>query len=226
MPSVAQSQEKPSPRGALYIDGFNLYHAICGHKENFLKWLNLWRLGEILCDRAQFKLVKVVFCTALTDWDSPSKRRHITYNNALIASGVSVIKGHHIVDPDSGKTTEKQSDVNLALSVFCGAMDDVYDAAFLLTADSDQAATGRFLGDRFPNKGLFSVSPPNRPSPKKLLPFCKGAFSLSVELIEHALFRGTVLGRHGLIVRPKEYDPPHGWVHPDLRPIKLQKGKI
>jgi hypothetical protein len=183
-------------------------------------------LGEILCLKEGLRLTRVVFCTALVERESKSKDRHIKYNNALVASGVTVIKGHHITDHDNGKLNEKQSDVNLALSVLCDAMDNVYDLAFILTADSDQAATGRFLTDKFPHKQLVSVAPVRRRPPEKLRPYCKASFSLSIEQIERALFPGTVNGKHGLIIRPMEYDPPSGWVHPDMRTTPSKKERI
>lgn len=53
------------PRAAVYIDGFNLYHPIHEFGEDFLKWIDLWRLGELICHRHGTRLVKTVFCTAV-----------------------------------------------------------------------------------------------------------------------------------------------------------------
>jgi hypothetical protein len=44
-----------------------------------------------------------------------------------------------------GKPTEKATDINLALSVYDDAVQDAMDTAYLLTADTDQAALGRAL---------------------------------------------------------------------------------
>lgn len=35
-------------RGAIYVDGFNLYHAISDLGMPHLKWLDLWRLGSLI----------------------------------------------------------------------------------------------------------------------------------------------------------------------------------
>ena len=35
-------------RVAVYVDGFNLYHALDDLAENHLKWLDLWSLSETL----------------------------------------------------------------------------------------------------------------------------------------------------------------------------------
>jgi hypothetical protein len=74
---------------AVYIDGFNLYHPIHEFGEPFLKWINLWRLSELMCERHDTRLVKVVFCTAVQD-DEGKRDRHNTYNAALRAMGVTV----------------------------------------------------------------------------------------------------------------------------------------
>ncbi|HEY8260515.1 MAG TPA: NYN domain-containing protein [Methylosinus sp.] len=217
---MSEFQEPIATKAALYVDGFNLYHALHDNGDNFLKWLNLWRLGELLCEERAYRLVKVVFCTALPDEASDSRDRHITYINALSAVKVTVIRGHHITDPESGKRTEKQSDVNLALSLICDAADGVFDVAYLLTADSDQAATGRVFKERHPEKALFSVSPIKRPPPQKLRPFVTRSFELTVDQVEKSLFPVTVMGAKGGIRRPAAYDPPDWWVHPDQRPRK------
>lgn len=220
---MVESQEKNeqnSKRAALYVDGFNLYHPIHDTGLNYLKWLNLWLLGERMCQKLKLKLVKVVFCTAVPDKPADIRDRHNSYNNALKVAGVTVLNGHHMYDPITNKRTEKQSDINLALSLMVDAHDDLYDYAYLLTADSDQAATGRFFKERFKEKKLISVAPPDKKPPKRLLPFCDHHFALVIDDIEACLFPNLVQGKKGFIRRPAPYDPPIGWVSPENRPKK------
>lgn len=218
---MPESQDDPPKlRGALYVDGFNLYWPIHDLGKPHLKWLNLWRLGEIFCHYTSADLVKVVFCTALPE-DAPAKRqRHNTYNAALAASNVDVVKGHYVWDKSQSKFSEKQTDINVALSLIVDAQDDVFDIGYLLSADSDQAATGRFFRERYPQKKLVAVAPPGREPCAKLRAYANKSVRLQESDIEAAIFRGTVQGKNGLIVRPTEYDPPSGWVHPDDRPKK------
>ena len=220
-PQIENGQElAPQKRGALYVDGFNLYYPISDMALPYLKWLSLRRLGEHLCAPLKAKLVKTVFCTAMPE-NAPNKRqRHTTYNNALVATGVVVLKGHYIFDKDQHKFCEKQTDINLALSVITDAEDNVFDIAYLLSADSDQASTARFFKERHPQKMLISIAPPNKEPPTKMLPYVSNAITLQRDVLEASLFRGTVQGRSGLIVRPTEYDPPHDFIHPDDRPKK------
>ena len=52
-----------SNRTIVYIDGFNLYHALDDLREPALKWVNLWSLSEKLL-RPDDSLVAVKYFTA------------------------------------------------------------------------------------------------------------------------------------------------------------------
>ena len=205
-------------RGALYIDGFNLYHPIHETGLNYLKWACLWRLGEMLCRPEGLQLVKVVFCTAVPEHRPGSFERHLTFNNALTARGVDILRGHHV--PANDTYSEKQSDINVALSVICDGEDDVYDAAFLLSADSDQVATAKFFKSRLVKKGkqLFAAIPPGQTYPPDYKGLGVPRRNISIAMMERCVMGSQVLGETGLINRPSPYDPPVGWVHPDNRP--------
>lgn len=206
-------QPKVEARAAFYIDGFNLYHPIKEMNEPYLKWLNLWKLGEIICAPHSAQLLKVVFCTAVPGHLPDSRDRHNTFNAAQRANGVKIIAGHHVHDGE--KWNEKQSDINVALHLIMDAQDDEYDIAILLSADSDQAATAKFFSERFPKKRLLGVAPPNKSVPNKVQQFCFDHFALNKVSLERCVMGATVQGKHGLINRPAEYAPPVGWVHPD-----------
>lgn len=184
--------------------------------EPFLKWCDLWALSEAMCAPHALQLVKVVFCTAVPAHLPDKRDRHNTYNSALAAKGVQIVKGHHVYDPTAGKHTEKQSDINVALCLILDGIDDVYDWAFLVSADSDQAATARHFSERFAEtKRLVAVAPPNKEVPKKSLPYCHKDFVLSKQMIESAVMPAFVQTPRGtLIRRPAQYEPPAGWVHP------------
>lgn len=217
--SSDQSQPKSENRAAFYVDGFNLYHPIHEMGLPHLKWANLWKLGEIICEPHGAKLEKVVFCTAVPAHLPDTRDRHNTFNAAQRAHGVVIVPGHHIHDGE--KWNEKQSDINVALHLMLDAVDDKYDMAILLSADSDQAATAKLFCERFPAKRLLGVAPPNKIVPTKVQPHCYKHFSLSVAMLERCVMGESVKGTKGLIMRPPSYAPPEGWVHPDDR----NKGK-
>lgn len=214
------------PRAAFYIDGFNLYHAIAEYEKEYLKWSNYWRLAELVCAKDD-QLVKVVLCTAYYP-DFKKKIRHELCVNANMNAGVDVILGHYIGEDmdckDCGrewvKPTEKQGDINVALALFHDAHADVYDHAYLVSADSDQAATARRFAAHFPAKRLYSVSPPGRQHSKHILQHTPHKATLTEDHLDLAVFPKVVPGNNGrkAYARPFEYDPPEGWVHPDQRP--------
>ena len=60
------------------------------------------------------------------------------------------------------KHEEKESDVNLAISLVSGACNDEYDIAIIITADSDLCPPIKYVKERFPDKELWLVAPPGR----------------------------------------------------------------
>jgi len=217
-------------RSALYVDGFNLYYPIHKRGEPWLKWLNLWKLGEILAEPGE-RLVKVLYCTAKRDNDPDARDRHNTYMSALRAVGVQDLHGHYITGEShpcdhcgmaTSKPSEKQTDINLALSVILDGIDNVFDKAYLLSADSDQAATARVFNERYPHKTLVSVAPPNQTPSRKVVQYAPHPKVLTTLDIERSVFHGPyVIGKTGHpIRRPVNYDPPDWWMHPDDRSRK------
>lgn len=205
----------------MYVDGFNLYYALVGLNEPWLKWLNLWRLGQRIAAREKAALVRTVFCTAVpTNNNGGAKDRHQLYNAALRATGVDVVPGHHVWDSERNKQSEKQSDINVALSLICDAEDDKIDVAILVSADSDQAATTRIFKERHPNKRIILAAPPGKPIPAKAANHCDDQFVISKMQIDEAAFPAVVQGKTSAINRPIDYEPPDWWMHPDDRPKK------
>lgn len=213
-------------RAVLYVDGFNLYYAIKDLQKPHYKWLNLWRLGQkIIRSRDEF-ISRVVFCSAFVG-DKDKLARHRAYVRALQLVGVTPIMGHYVREPMNchncghswGKSTEKETDINLALAVYDDAQQGVCDHAYLVTADSDQAATARMLKLRFPSTILTTVSPPGRPHSQHILRYADAKIALNEGHLDRAVFPGFVTAAgEASVVRPREYDPPPGWVHPDDRP--------
>lgn len=215
-------------RSAFYIDGFNLYHAVADLGEPFLKWCNLRRLSEILIPSQSEQLVRVTYCSAFYPGEAQKRWRHEQYMNALRNTDVNVVLGHFIKEPRNcwscGATwhhpTEKETDINIAINIIEDAYNDIYDKIYLVTADSDQASTARFLARVFPNKPLVTVAPPGRNFSAAILQHAQGGkIKLNRDHFERALLPPFVLkeGRPAAR-RPREYDPPAGWVEPEARP--------
>lgn len=216
----AESQGESPIRAAVYIDGFNLYHPIDDAGEHHLKWACLKRMGELFCQKDGHSLEKVVFCTAVPAHLPEKRDRHNIFNAAQRARGVIVMHGHHVFEPDKDKYAEKQSDINVALSLIVDGIDDVYDVAYLVSADSDQVATARAFTERLATLGkqLIGVAPLGRSVPVGYKKYGIKGFALTKYQLEQCVMPELVQGKSGMIVRPTNYAPPSGWVHPDNRP--------
>lgn len=232
MPERAECQASDCDnkvKAALYIDAFNFYYAVNDLKQNHLKWIDLWRLGNILIPKKSERLVKVAFFTAYNKKKYDSLTRHQKYIKALAHLGVTCVFGHYISEPRDCKycnhewteNREKETDVNLALHLIHDARADVFQHAYLLTADSDQAATAKFLKDYFPDKKLTTVAPPGRRFSDNILRYADGKIALTIGHLERVVMPPTIFHPDGSVVvrRPDEYAPPQGWVHPNKRPI-------
>lgn len=219
-------------RGAVYYDGFNLYHALDDLGVPYLKWCDLRRLGMLMARGKAASIEKAVFCTAYFPGDHGKRVRHEAYVNALAIADVETRLGHTTTEPMSCKSCdnrwsqprEKETDINLALSLFQDAVDDVFDVAFLVTADTDQASTVKFFRNRFHDKRIVNVVPPGRMPSTHLGSLCHDVVKLKHQHFDECALP-AVVQRDGFktVYRPHEYDPPVGWVHPDDRPKRGAK---
>lgn len=168
MQSGESRQGAYSKRVRVYIDGFNLYHAIAGLKDQRLKWLNFWRLSETLLEEGEI-LDEVNFFTAVLTWNKEKQQRHVNFLNACRAVGVRVheanFKQSHKVclayERQCKFFEEKQTDVAIAVMMVSDAIARNFDRAILITADSDQVPTARFIA-QVPGVKLTLIFPPGR----------------------------------------------------------------
>ncbi len=204
-------------RAAFYVDGFNVYHSLDDLKVPHYKWLDWWALGELLIPSKSETLVRVAMCTAIKTSDVEKQLRHRAYLRALESRGVQCLRGHFIEEDRNCRRcnhtwaapVEKQGDVNLAISLIADAHKDIFDHAYLVTADSDQAATARMLKTDFPDKQLTTVVITGRSHSKEILAVADAKLTVSDTHITRCLFPRVIEGPNA-ILRPKEYDPPGG----------------
>ena len=179
-------------RTTVYIDGLNLYY-LCLRRQPGLKWLNLHQLTVNVLD-AKHAIQQVNYYMARVSGrpDPKAPARQQIYLSAL--STIPIIKTHlgqflysekmsYIVkppktDPDNynwntpipklvliGRNEEKGSDVNLASHLVRDAFVDAFDAAVIVTNDTDLVEPMRVA--RFEaNKHVILLSPIARRAPK------------------------------------------------------------
>lgn len=204
-----------------------------GSDWNHLKWSCLWSLGELLTKPYNQNLVKVLFCTAVPSvkQSEGQRDRHIRFNRAQQSRGVEVLLGHYVPEPieedgistGNNKWTEKQTDINVALELIMDGLNDVYDVALLLSADTDQVATARVFSQKIAplNKRMVGVAPPDRKAPMGYSGYGIKSVAVSKEDIENCIMPSEMMLGDMMIRRPNEYDPPDGW----QRPCEIAKVK-
>jgi uncharacterized LabA/DUF88 family protein len=135
-------------RTNVYIDGFNLYHAIDDLGEDSLKWVDLQLLSQNILNKYQ-TLGEVKYFSAYATWRPDSYKRHREYVTALEAQGVTVVMGRfkekRLLCKAECKQEyvtheEKETDVNIGAHLITDALQDKFDTALVISADTDLAA--------------------------------------------------------------------------------------
>ncbi len=155
----------------VYIDGFNLYHAIDDLGDDTLKWLDLWSLSEKLI-RPNQTLNQVKYFSAYATWLPDQYKRHRDYVEALESVGVTPIMGRFKEKWLRCKATcreefmtheEKETDVNIGGHLIADALQDTFDTALIISADTDLAAVVRLAREvAGADKRICTVAPPGR----------------------------------------------------------------
>lgn len=166
--AIAQSQVELRKCVRVYIDGFNLYHAIVALDDQKLKWLNFWRLAETFL-RPGEKLDKVDLFTAVLTWHPEKQKRHVNFLRACRAVGVNVHEANFKKSKRTCNTfgreckffEEKQTDVSIAIQMVTDVIGGCCQRAILITADSDQLPTVKYIRDVL-RVELTVVFPPGR----------------------------------------------------------------
>lgn len=200
-----------------FIDGFNLYHAIAVLDNSALKWLDLRKLSQEFIHPTKEELVQVLyFSTIANHRNQAAQIRQKAYLDALELCGVKTILGQFKKkDRKCSKCfakynsyEEKETDVNIALSLMDLAYQNAYDRAILVTNDSDQAPTIRKVLERFPSKKVTILIPPHTRDCNELIYTASAKAKITTEHLEKSLLPERITNASGQVVirRPKEYD--------------------
>lgn len=192
------------PRVIAYVDGFNLYHGLRERFRHRYLWLDLHRLAQRL--RPRDTIVAVRYFTAAVRNDPPALARQQAYLAALRAHcgpTLEIVLGRYQAKQRTCKQCgaawtayeEKETDVNIAVSLVADTASAAADIALLITADSDLCPAIRTARKISANLGtglgMIAAFPPRRNSSemKTLIP---GAFTLSHADIRNSLLPNVV----------------------------------
>ena len=197
----------------VYIDGFNLYHALDDIKTPHLMWVDLMTLSQSLLRKGE-TLGTVYYFSAFATWLPAAYALHRAHVAALKHRGVTAVMGHfksktrscHVCKAQWLGHEEKETDVHIAVRLVADALRDEFDRAIIISADSDLAPALRTVKQYAPAKELFVAAPPGRfGSARDLGP----RLELTKGRIAKCLLPPELTDEQGNVVirRPTEYDP-------------------
>lgn len=110
-----------------------------------------------------------------------------------------VINGHE----------EKETDVNIALTMLDFAYKDKFDHAFLISNDSDLAPAIHMIRKNFPKKFITTIVPPHYTHSNELIKASSEKAKITINHLERCLFPQTIYDLKGNVVTtcPIEYNP-------------------
>jgi len=182
------------------VDGFNVYHAL-KEKQKYrrYKWVDYSALAKCFVTRND-EIVDVILFTAYVPWNADKKLRHKKLTQALESKGVKIVLGKfkpmtrrcRICNRIYHTHEEKHTDVNIAIYLFQYAMNDDYDTAMIVTADSDLVPAVRAVKRNFPRKKIVLITPVGRSS-RELQKLCDFRMKMKKKHLETSQFPDIVI---------------------------------
>ncbi len=206
-------------RTMVYVDGFNLYY---GLKDSHLKkfyWLDIQRLGRALL-KPEHQLLHTKYFTArisgAAHGDSSlraqginaKRKRQSDYLEALgTRTEFTMYFGLYLNTTAQclgcGRVwitpQEKMTDVNIATELLSDAFQDAYDAAFVISADSDLTPPIKTIRRLFPKKSVVVAFPPGRSS-KELAKNANGVLHINQTMLIGSQFPKRVVKPDGYAI--------------------------
>lgn len=198
----------------VYVDGFNLYHGLHDGWGRQYLWLDLAALARRL--RPRSNLIGVQYFTAPVLNEPGAASRQSDYCAALSAQSkgiVSVVNGRYqsktVRCRKCGNTykrfEEKETDVNIAVSLVADAAEHRMESALIISADSDLAPAIHAARRIQPSLVTVAAFPPRRFSSelKSLMP---SSFHIGANLIRQSQLPERVVSPGGTV-----WERPQKW---------------
>lgn len=200
----------------IYVDGFNLYYG-CLRGTSF-RWLNIAQLCAALLPAHD--IIQIKYFTALVN-PRPSNpdqaTRQQTYIRALqTIPNLQIIYGHFLshevmmplAPPQNGyakviKTEEKGSDVNIAIHMVSDGYRNAFDAAVLVSNDSDLLPPTKFVKEDL-GKLVGILNPQKHPS-KVLTATAHFVKNIRQSVLANSQFLGTLHDSKGVFTKPASW---------------------
>lgn len=173
---VSSETLQKTERVIVYIDGFNFYFGLRTNDWKCYYWLDYLKLANKLASRINAvnpTLVATKYFTARISSPFDKRKRQSDFLEALeVRGGIDIYFGNYRekqYDCDKCKhpnllSSEKQTDVNIAVQMLIDAYQDSFDTAILIGGDSDLVPPIKSIREIFPEKRVMACFPPNRSS--------------------------------------------------------------
>lgn len=191
-----------------YIDGFNLYFGLKSKGWRRYYWLDLQKLSQNLLKPYQ-SLECTKYFTARISGQADKQKRQTTYIEALETLPDFRIfygKYQHIsrrcrqCNFVEEVPIEKMTDVNIAVELLSDAFQNKYDAAYLISADSDLVQLIDTLKSLLPHKRIIVAFPPGRYS-RDLANKARFSLTIGRRIIAKSLFPAEIKKPDGFILK-------------------------
>lgn len=157
----------------VYIDGFNFYNGLRDNDWRHYYWLDIIKMANnILAElHSEHKLVRVYYFSAPPyRHESKRRRQKIFFDANVLGKDFKLILGYH---KDKSKrcrncnakisiSEEKQTDINIVLEMFKGAVKKECDLSILVSGDTDMIPVVQAIKSVSPNHKIMVFFPPAR----------------------------------------------------------------
>lgn len=203
----------------VYVDSFNLYYGCL--KGTAFKWLDVPQMCRLALPGYDIQRVRVFAARVKPTPSDPSMHtRQAAYFSALESlPEVSLRLGHFLqsrvrmgtVNPPPAtievwKTEEKGSDVNLAMYLLLDAFDGDFEAAVVVSNDSDLAGPVQAVRDRF-HRPVYVLHPlrSGRPRSIQLRHAATKTMDIKTSWLAASQLPPLIHTQHGTIHKPPSW---------------------
>jgi uncharacterized LabA/DUF88 family protein len=196
-----------------YIDGFNLYSGLMDKRYQIPGDLSpcplrkyLWlKIDDFILSflPRNIRLDQIKYFTAPIRGNPKKQYRQEAYIKALeTLTNLNVIQGKHI--PTSRGFSEKQTDVLMALHMYSDALMRDHNVLVLVSGDSDQVPTLKWIRDLDKGIELHVIFPPFRVS-KDLITVADFTYRTKWKRLRQFQFPDLVVGVGYSVQKPPEW---------------------
>ena len=196
-----------------YVDGYNLYYGLRDKGWRRFYWLNIQAVVRHLLKPDQTLVTTKYFTTIIRRPDDRRKRQAIFLEALQTLDDVQIYYGHFLADTmicrncgyTYGTFHEKMTDVNISVELMSDAYQDRFDAALLVSADSDLVGPVKAVRRLFSHKRVVVAFPPDRSS-KALKQAANAQIYVGRDALAESLFPDQVVKPDGFVLRrPAEW---------------------